>query len=181
MSSHNWKYAQATLLFPLWVLLFLINFGQLDEAKQLKQLMLSMTTNIFISCRQLAPWNVLLCLKMASIIQEYQHWQTPLAPTPDSNIWISMTTHSQPKELRLLLRYDWVPLFNKKKLPRPHCRCVVVSHQTGFVQAMEFWKNYGILKRKFHIWKNYGIWAKRPYLWKNYGIFVLVEKMRAFF
>ena len=28
---------------------------------------------------------------------------------------------------------------------------------TGFVQAMEFWKNYGILKRKFHIWKNYGI------------------------
>ena len=27
----------------------------------------------------------------------------------------------------------------------------------GFVQAMEFWKNYGILKRKFHIWKNYGI------------------------
>ena len=41
---------------------------------------------------------------------------------------------------------------------------------------MEFWKNYGILKRKFHIWKNYGIWAKRPYLWKNYGNFVLVEK-----
>ena len=28
---------------------------------------------------------------------------------------------------------------------------------TGFVQAMDFWKNYGILKRKFHIWKNYGI------------------------
>ena len=42
-------------------------------------------------------------------------------------------------------------------------------------------KNYGILKRKFHIWKNYGIWAKRPYIWKNYGIFVLVEKVRAFF
>ena len=29
--------------------------------------------------------------------------------------------------------------------------------KTGFVQAMEFWKNYGILIRKFHIWKNYGI------------------------
>ena len=28
---------------------------------------------------------------------------------------------------------------------------------SGFVQAMEFWKNYGILKRKFHIRKNYGI------------------------
>ena len=53
---------------------------------------------------------------------------------------------------------------------------------TGFVQAMEFWKNYGILKRKFHIWKNYGIWAKRPYLWKSYGIFVLVgKKVRALF
>ena len=51
---------------------------------------------------------------------------------------------------------------------------------SGFVQAMEFWKNYGILKRKFHIWKNYGIWAKRPYLWKNYGIFVLVEKSACF-
>ena len=47
---------------------------------------------------------------------------------------------------------------------------------------MEFWKNYGILKRKFHIWKNYGIWAKWPYLWKSYGIFVWVEKkVRAFF
>ena len=45
---------------------------------------------------------------------------------------------------------------------------------------MEFWKNYGILKRKFHIWKNYGIWAKRPYLWKNYGIFVLVKKSACF-
>ena len=32
-----------------------------------------------------------------------------------------------------------------------------LAHHTGFVQAMEFWKNYGILKRKFHIWKNYGI------------------------
>ena len=51
---------------------------------------------------------------------------------------------------------------------------------SGFVQAMEFWKNYGILKREFHIWKNYGIWAKRPYLWKNYGIFVLVEKSACF-
>ena len=30
-------------------------------------------------------------------------------------------------------------------------------HTAGFVQAMEFWKNYGIFKRKFHIWKNYGI------------------------
>ena len=29
--------------------------------------------------------------------------------------------------------------------------------ESGFVQAMEFWKNYGILKRKFHIWKVYGI------------------------
>ena len=28
---------------------------------------------------------------------------------------------------------------------------------SGFVQAMEFWKNYGILKTKFHIWKNFGI------------------------
>ena len=33
----------------------------------------------------------------------------------------------------------------------------VPVYYTGFVQAMEFWKNYGILKRKFHIWKNYGI------------------------
>ena len=46
---------------------------------------------------------------------------------------------------------------------------------------MEFWKNYGILKRKFHIWKNYGIWAKWLYLWKNCGIFVLGGKMRTFF
>ena len=51
---------------------------------------------------------------------------------------------------------------------------------SGFVQAMEFSKNYGIVKRKFHIWKNYGILAKRPYLWKNYGIFVLVEKSALF-
>ena len=51
---------------------------------------------------------------------------------------------------------------------------------SGFAQAMEFWKNYGILKRKFHIWKNYGIWAKRSDLWKNYGIFVLVEKSACF-
>ena len=51
-----------------------------------------------------------------------------------------------------------------------------LGFEAGFVQAMEFWKNYGILKRKFHIWKNYGIWAKWPYLWKSYGIFVWVEK-----
>ena len=47
------------------------------------------------------------------------------------------------------------------------CNFPFLNCQTGFVQAMEFWKNYGILKRKFHIWKNYGIWAKRPYLWKK--------------
>ena len=37
------------------------------------------------------------------------------------------------------------------------------NHKSGFAQAMKFWKNYVILKRKFHIWK-------------NYGIFVLVDK-----
>ena len=43
------------------------------------------------------------------------------------------------------------------------------QHITGFVHAMEFRKNYGILKRKFHVWK-------------NYGIFVLVgKKVCAFF
>ena len=46
---------------------------------------------------------------------------------------------------------------------------------------MEFWKNYGILKRKFHIWKNYGrtygktmeflFWSKkvRAFLKKKMG------------
>ena len=58
--------------------------------------------------------------------------------------------------------------------------CLWGFGSSGFVQAMEFWKNYGILKRKFHIWKNYGILAKRSYLWKNYGIFVLVEKSACF-
>ena len=33
---------------------------------------------------------------------------------------------------------------------------IIISY-TGFVQAMAFWKNYGILKRKFYIWKNYEI------------------------
>ena len=46
----------------------------------------------------------------------------------------------------------------KKKM----CVCVgrggaIIMPFSGSVQAMEFWKNYGILKRKFHIWKNYGI------------------------
>ena len=28
---------------------------------------------------------------------------------------------------------------------------------SGFIQAMEFWENYGILKTKFHIWKNWNL------------------------
>ena len=44
-----------------------------------------------------------------------------------------------------------------RTLNREREKCGEKMLTTGFVQAMEFWKNYGILKRKFHIWKNYGI------------------------
>ena len=52
------------------------------------------------------------------------------------------------KTKRTIQFVDWCPTGFKVSPDNLHA---------GFVQAMEFWKNYGILKRKFHIWKNYGI------------------------
>ena len=41
--------------------------------------------------------------------------------------------------------YDLLPVSLPELLSCPS------NHLSGFVQAMEFWKNYGILKRKFHV------------------------------
>ena len=51
----------------------------------------------------------------------------------------------------------------------------------GFVQAMEFWKNYGILKRKFHIWKNYGIEQNGSTYGKTMEFSFWWKKVLAFF
>ena len=40
---------------------------------------------------------------------------------------------------------------------KSHIELLISVERDGNVQGMEFWKNYGILERKFHIWKNYGI------------------------
>ena len=71
-------------------------------------------------------------------------------------------------------------------------QCVSHILQWGFVQAMEFLKNYEISKRKCHIWKNYGILKRKFHIWKNWNLsktavpmeklwnFVLVEKNACF-
>ena len=62
------------------------------------------------------------------------------------------------KEVRTVIGEPKSPL--EDKIPREIAYADDVDFvglESGFAQAMEFWKNYGILKRKFHIWKNYEI------------------------